>query len=51
MKILITGITDSGILRVRTEMINAFLREGHLVTVVSPMTKSTPPMPIPSLNN
>ena len=42
MKILITGITDSGVLRVRTELIKALLDEGHSVFVVTPPSNAYP---------
>lgn len=38
MKVLITSITDSGIMRVRKELLNALLLEGHDVIVVTPTT-------------
>ena len=38
MKVLITSITDSGILRVRKELLKALLLEGHNVVVVTPAT-------------
>lgn len=40
MKILISNITDSGILRNRMELITQFLSDGHSVIVVSPPGKS-----------
>lgn len=36
MKVLITSITDSGVLRVRSELIRALLNEEHSVVVVTP---------------
>lgn len=42
MKILISSITDSGILRVRKEIISAFLEKGHEVIVVTPATSAFP---------
>lgn len=40
MKILIANITDSGIFRARREFIAQLLKEGHVVTIVSPRTDS-----------
>lgn len=40
MKILISNITDSGILRNRLELISQFLSMGHSVVVVSPSSNS-----------
>ena len=36
MKILITSITDSGIVRVRKEIITELIQQGHSITVVTP---------------
>lgn len=40
MKILIANITDSGILRNRSELIEQLISQGHSVTVVAPRSKA-----------
>lgn len=42
MRILISSITDSGVLRVRKEIICAFLKDGHEVIVVTPASNVYP---------
>ena len=42
MKILITGLTDSGMFRVRKEIMSAFLQDGHDVIVVTPASDVFP---------